>query len=68
MVPLTQPDFLAMLITELHLRGAAIDRGELLAWVSSMWPWIEDDPDAWRWAGEFLEARRGKMLASGRRE
>jgi hypothetical protein len=24
-----------------------------------MWPHIEDDPDAGRWAGEFLEARTG---------
>ena len=34
-------------------------RAEVLAYIASMWPWIEDDPDAGRWAGEFLEARTG---------
>jgi hypothetical protein len=59
MMPMTQPDFLACLESDLALRGVAFDRAELLPWVSSMWPWIEDDPDVPRWAGEFVEARAG---------
>jgi hypothetical protein len=39
------------------LRGVAFERAELLAYVASMWSSVEDDPDAGRWAGEFLEAR-----------
>jgi hypothetical protein len=37
----------------------AFERAELLAYVAGMWPWMEDDPDVGRWAGEFLEARTG---------
>jgi hypothetical protein len=62
MVPLTRPDFLAMLTTELHLRGVATDRGELAAWLSSLWCWVAEDPDPYRWAGEFLEARRAVAM------
>jgi hypothetical protein len=54
---MSQPDFIACLETDLALRGVAYDRRELLAWVASMRPWIEDDPDVGRWAGEFIEAR-----------
>jgi hypothetical protein len=56
---MTQPDFLAGLEHDLALRGVGFERAELLAYVASMWPWMEDDPDAGRWAGEFLEARTG---------
>jgi hypothetical protein len=62
MVPLTQPDFLAMLTTELHLRGVATARGELAAWLSSMWPWVQDDLDPYRWAGEFLAGQRQEAM------
>jgi hypothetical protein len=55
---MTQADFLPWIETELHLRGEPFDRGELAAWVASMWPWIADDPDAYRWAGAFLDTRR----------
>jgi hypothetical protein len=58
MVPLSRPEFLAMLVTELHVRGEPFERWCLAEWLASMWPWVEDDPDAYRWAGEFLEARR----------
>ena len=60
---MTQRDFVRCLESDLALRGVAFERAELLAYVASMWPWISDDPDAGRWAGEFLEARTG--AASG---
>jgi hypothetical protein len=60
---MTQADFSACLETYLALRGAAFERAELLAWVAAMWPWLEDDPDVGRWAGEFLEARRELAFA-----
>jgi hypothetical protein len=56
---MTPADFLGCLESDPALRGVACERAELLAYVASMWPWIEDDPDAGRWAGEFLEARTG---------
>jgi hypothetical protein len=55
----TQAGFITMLESHLALCASVpYDRSELLAWVAAMWPHIEDDPDAGRWAGEFIEARR----------
>jgi hypothetical protein len=54
---MTQPDFLAMLETDLALRGVAWARAELIAYVASMWPWMDDDPDVARWAEEFVAAQ-----------
>jgi hypothetical protein len=62
MSPLTQSDMVGMLEAELHLRGRPWNRGELLAWLAAMWPWVEDDPDPYRWAGEFLEAARAGVM------
>ena len=56
-MPMTQPDFIVMLESNLALRGVAFNRAELLAWVACLWPHILDDPDVHRWAGEFVEAR-----------
>jgi hypothetical protein len=49
----TQVDFLAMLETDLALRGVAFDRAELLAYVASMWPWIETTPTPAAGPGSF---------------
>ena len=68
MVPLVQADFTTMLSHELHLRGHAVELWELAEWVRCLWPHIQDDPDPYRWAGEFLEAARGTMATSGRPE
>jgi hypothetical protein len=54
---MTPPDIVACLETALALRGVAYERAELLAWTAAMWPWLEDDPDVERWAGEFIEGR-----------
>jgi hypothetical protein len=62
MVPLTRPDFLAMLVTELHLCGEPFERWCLTEWLASMWPWVEDDPDVHRWATEFLAAQRQEAM------
>jgi hypothetical protein len=61
--PMTQADFVACLQTDLALRGVAYDRAELLAWVAAMWPWLEDEPDVGRWAGEFVGGRRVEQPA-----
>ena len=50
---MTQVDFLAMLETDLALRGVAFDRAELLAYVASMWPWIETTPTPAAGPGSF---------------
>jgi hypothetical protein len=54
---MTQPDFVRRLEAALARRGLAFDQAELLAWVASMWSHVGRDPDAERWAGEFLGAR-----------
>ena len=54
---MTQADFLPLLESQLALYGVALDRAELIEWVASMWAWIQDEPDAGRWAAEFIEAR-----------
>jgi hypothetical protein len=53
---MTQPDFIALLEADLRQRPLAFDRAELLAFVASMWPWVEDDPDVGHWAQVFAES------------
>jgi len=52
---MTQPDFLASLEQELQLRGRAFSRSDLLAFVASVWPRGEEDPDVAFWARKFIE-------------
>jgi hypothetical protein len=40
----------------LQLQGVPFARAALLAFVASVWPLAEEDPDAARWAAAFLEA------------
>lgn len=53
---MTPTDFLPSLEQELHLLGVPHDRGDLVAWLDSVWPLVEDDPDVGRWAREYAEA------------
>ncbi len=53
---MTRDDFALALESELQLTGRPFDRGELLTWAADVWPLAEDDPDAGRWAREFLAA------------
>jgi hypothetical protein len=48
-------DFLQSVELELALRGVRYDRADLLAFVQAERTLIEDDPDATRWAGEFIK-------------
>jgi hypothetical protein len=43
---MNQADFVQALESELHLRGTPFDRAALLAFVASVWPLAEEDPDA----------------------
>jgi hypothetical protein len=52
---MTKAEFIAALEQELQLRGVAFSRADLLAFVASAWPLIEDEPDVMFWAREFLE-------------
>jgi hypothetical protein len=54
---MTQSEFLACVEYILHLTGRPFARANLQAYIESMWPHIEEDADAGRWAAEFLEAR-----------
>ena len=60
---MTQADFLESLESELCLRRAAFDRRALLAFVEAAWPLIDDDPDAGRWAGEFIAGGNATLTA-----
>ena len=42
--------------------GVPFDRAELLDYVASMWPWIDDDPDTGHWAQAFIETMRAEQL------
>jgi hypothetical protein len=53
--PMTKVDFLASIEEELRLRGIAFERSALVEYIASMWPWIDRDPDVYRWAGEFMK-------------
>jgi hypothetical protein len=61
---MTPADFIPLLESDLALLGMAYDRAELLAWTACMWPWIEDDPCASRWAREFAEVVRADACAT----
>ena len=52
---MTRDEFTEALEQELRLRGGAFSRADLLVFVDSAWPLIEDDPDPARWAREYLD-------------
>jgi hypothetical protein len=61
---MTKPDFLDALSWELWLRGQAVPRPELEAFVAKVWPAAEADPDVRRWADAFAETgAKGTGLA-----
>jgi len=60
---MTPADFLDALEAELRLRGVAFDRRALLAFVEAAWPLIDEDPDAGRWAGEFIAGGNATLTA-----
>jgi hypothetical protein len=53
---MTQADFVQALESELQLRGVPFDQVALLAFVASVWPLAEEDPDTARWATAFVES------------
>jgi hypothetical protein len=53
---MTRPDFLAQLETALQQTARPFERATVLAFVADCWPLSEEDPDAERWTGEFLDA------------
>jgi hypothetical protein len=53
---MTQPEFIQALEQELRLCGRPFDRAEVLAFVESMWPLVEEDQDTGLWAAEFWRA------------
>jgi hypothetical protein len=59
---MSMSEFVQALEHDLQLRGVPFDRADLLAFVVSAWPLIEDDPDVGRWVGAFMEAM-GMALA-----
>jgi len=54
----TMDDFLPLVGQQLHALGVPSHRGELAAWLASVWPWVVEDPCPSRWAREHAEARR----------
>jgi hypothetical protein len=58
---MAQSEFLALLESELSLRGQPFERAELVEWLACVWPHVEDDPDVYFWAGQFLEAQRAEV-------
>jgi hypothetical protein len=58
---LTQPDFLSALERELRFRGVAFSRAQLMAFVASVWPLAEEDPDMTFWAREFIVEDRAQI-------
>jgi hypothetical protein len=46
-------EFLAAFERHLQAHRVPFDRGHLLPWVQSAWPWIESDPSPEKWCGEY---------------
>jgi hypothetical protein len=55
---MTRLEFVILLVEELQLRGQPFEHAALAEWLASMWPHVQEDPDPYRWAGEFLETHR----------
>jgi len=55
--------FTAALEEQLRIRGHSFSRADLLDFVASAWPLIEDDPDPVLWAQRFVEAGRAEGRA-----
>jgi hypothetical protein len=60
---MTQPDFTLALEQELQLRGIPFSRADLLAFVASVWPLAQDEPDPVTWANLFLAATAAPTIA-----
>jgi hypothetical protein len=52
----TEAELLATVEAELRARGRPFSRAALMAFVSSVMPLAQDNPDARFWASQFLEA------------
>jgi ferredoxin-NADP reductase len=53
---MTQDEFLNAVRAQLDLLGVPHDRAALEAFVASVWPHAEDDPEPVKWARAFAEA------------
>jgi hypothetical protein len=60
---MTQADFVEALAGELCLCGVAFHVLVLKEFVAAAWPRIEEDPDARRWAAEFIAGDNGTLTA-----
>jgi hypothetical protein len=45
------------------LNRGCFSRADLLAFVASVWPLAQEDPDVGSWAREFIDAVHGSMTA-----
>lgn len=59
---MTLPEFTAILDHELRHRGAVFNLGDLMDFVQDCWPLMEEDPDKERWANEFIDTGRARMI------
>jgi hypothetical protein len=55
----TRPEFLPLLASRLRQQAVPFDVADLDAWLAAVWPLVEEDPDAGRWAREYREALAG---------
>jgi hypothetical protein len=55
--------FARLLEAELLLRQAQFSLADLQEFVAAAWPLIVDDPDAQRWAREFLDSGQADVPA-----
>jgi hypothetical protein len=56
---MTPADFLRMLERHLRTHAVPFTRAELIAFVESSWPLIEDRPDVATWCAAFRERLAG---------
>jgi hypothetical protein len=54
---MTQAEFVKVIEALLSTAHVEYERRQLLAFVASMWPLIEDDTDVTFWAQRFLEGQ-----------
>jgi hypothetical protein len=62
-IAMSQEDFIGALEQELQLRGVGFNRVDVLAFVASAWPLIQDDMDVARWANAFIDSEQIDLRA-----
>ena len=61
---MSQTELVSAVVRELRLQGSHFEQARLEEFISIVWPLAADDPDAGRWAREFLASKGDLFYAN----